>query len=348
MIGARTRARSMADSSEASAVPVADAAADLPSLALGAGGRLRAGLFGFLALHDVMLVVYMLIVLALLAAVAKGPTPIAWHIALSVVLLVGSAFLARAVPEVPRALRVNLYRVLVIGTIVYSYLILRDVLPAIRSDAVDTQLAAIDVALFGVQPAFVLERFNRRPIIEWLSFYYFGYFAVAAAYALGVVWFVRDPRVKLEFGIGTVLLFSVGHLLYMCVPAYGPYWLFRSSFHGPVDGGFFWGLVSSSVHSAGALKDVFPSLHTAAPTWFSLFALTQARRDRRWRLAALVTCFFAANIIVSTMVLRWHYVIDVMAGLGLASGVAFLAPRLAARDLALRVRRKLPQAWDFP
>ena len=332
------------DPSAATAVLPADAATPK---ALAAGGRLRAGVIGILALHDAILVAYMFTVLALLGILAKGPTPIVWNILLVVALLVGTAFVARAVPEVPRRLRVNVYGVVVVVSIVYSYLMLRDVLPVIRTDAVDDTLAAIDVALFGVQPAFVFEKLNRRPIIEWLSFFYFGYYTVAALYAVGVLWVAPGARVKLEFGIGTAFLFSTGHLLYMCVPAFGPYKFFEAAYQGPVDGGFFWGLVWNSVHSAGALKDVFPSLHTAAPTWFSLFAVTQARRDPRWRIPAALTCVFAVNIVVSTMVLRWHYVIDVIAGLALASTAALIAPRLAAWDASARARRGLPEAWQF-
>jgi membrane-associated phospholipid phosphatase len=314
---------------------------------LGAGGRLRAGVLGVLALHDVLIVAYLIVVLALLGLLAKGPTPIVGPIVVDVVALVGAGFVARAVPEVPRWLRVNVYGVLVVFSIVFSYLILRDVLPVVRQDAVDDSLAAIDVALFGVQPAFVFEKLNRRPIIEWLSFFYFGYYIVAALYAVGVVWVAPGARTKLEFGIGTAIVFCTGHLLYMCVPAFGPYKFFEAAYKGPVDGGFFWGLVWNSVHSAGALKDVFPSLHTAAPTWFSLFAVTQARRDPRWRIPAALTCFFAVNIVVSTMVLRWHYVIDVIAGLTLASTAALLAPRLAAWDASVRARRGVPEAWQL-
>jgi membrane-associated phospholipid phosphatase len=324
-----------------------DPGAESIATPIAAGGRLRSGVLGVLGLHDLILIAYMLIVCALLETVGKGPTPVVRDILGNLALLVGAAFLARAVPEVPRAVRVNVYRVVLVASIVYSYLVLRDVLPAIRSDAVDDRLAAIDLRLFGMQPVLWLERLNRRPIIEWLSFYYFGYYTVAACYAIGVVWLAPGERVKSEFGIGTTLLFSIGHLLYMAVPAYGPVQYFEGRFHGPIDGGFFWGLVWNSVHSAGALKDVFPSLHTAAPTWFSLFAVTQARRDRRWILPAVATCFFAVNIVISTMVLRWHYVIDVLAGLTLASTVAVLAPRLAALDAAVRERRKIAPAWRF-
>jgi membrane-associated phospholipid phosphatase len=57
--------------------------------------------------------------------------------------------------------------------------------------------------------------------------------------------------------------------------------------------------------------------------------------------------FFALNIILSTMVLRWHYLVDVIAGLGLALAVAVAAPRLAAWEAR---RRRIGQhvgVWSF-
>jgi hypothetical protein len=300
-----------------------------------------------LAPHDVIIALYMVVVLGLIAIFATGPMPIAWAIAADAVALLGLGFVARAVPEVPRFVRVNLYGAVVVFSIVFSYLMLHDILPVVRKDSLDATLAAIDVRLFGTQPAFVIEKLNKRPIIEWLSFFYFSYYTVSGLWAVGVVWIAPSPRTKLEFGVGTAIAFCTGHLLYMCVPAFGPYKFFDGQFQGPIDGGFFWGLVYGSVKSAGALKDVFPSMHTCGPTWYALFAVMQARRDRRFLIPAVLTCFFAANIVVSTMVLRWHYVIDVIAGLTLASTAAFLAPRIAAWDARLRARRGVPEAWQF-
>jgi len=95
------------------------------------------------------------------------------------------------------------------------------------------------------------------------------------------------------------------------------------------------------------MKDIFPSLHTATPLWFTFFALHQMRRDRRWRWPALVTAFFSANIIFSTMLLRWHYGIDVVAGFCLAIVAGLAAPRLAAMEEAWRRSAGLDDPWKF-
>jgi len=95
------------------------------------------------------------------------------------------------------------------------------------------------------------------------------------------------------------------------------------------------------------MKDIFPSLHTAVPTWLTCFAVGRARKNRRWWLPAIVTGFFAANIIVSTMLLRWHYAIDVVAGLFLGCTAGWLAPRIAAREARERSLMGMRQPWNF-
>lgn len=309
-------------------------------------GRLRAGAP---ALQDSLLLAYLLVVVGLLwaRAPAAGPPPVIDEAYASIALLLGASFLARAVPEIPLFVRSNVYRVVIVGIVIGSYLMLRHVLPAIRTDAVDSTLHAIDGRIFSGEPILWLERLNRRPIIEWLSFFYFSYYGLHLAFIIGVLWIAGPSRATTEYAIGIVLVITLGQLLYMAVPAYGPVVFLADRFHAPLDGGFFWRLVASSVASAGAQKDVFPSLHTAGPTWMALHALRQAQRTPAWRWPAAITCFFAANTVISTMVLRWHYVIDVVAGLALAAFAAYASARLAQWEEDRRRARGAPAVWTF-
>ncbi len=134
----------------------------------------------------------------------------------------------------------------------------------------------------------------------------------------------------------------------MAVPAFGPVTFFaRAATHGPLQGAPSSRLVIASVASGGAMKDVFPSMHTGASVWYALFALHRARLDRRWRRPAAVAAFVVANIVFSTLVLRWHYVVDVLAGITLATVVALVAARLAPWEEARRRRLGLAPVWRF-
>lgn len=300
------------------------------------------------ALQDLIIVAYQALVAVLLwvRTPPGAPVPAIHGIYVCIALVLGVAFFTRGVPEAPRWLRSAVYRVVIVGAIVWGYLMLRDVLPVVRTDSVDESLHAIDRTFLG-EPILWLERLNRRPVIEWLSFFYFSYYLLNLAFCVAVVGVMKPGPAASEYGVGMSLIFVLGHLGYMAVPAFGPVELLASRFHAPIDGGFFWGLVWDSVSSGGALKDVFPSLHTAVPTWLAIFAVRQARVDLRWRWPAIVACFFAANIVVSTMVLRWHYVIDVVAGLALAGSLGFLAPRLATWEAERRARRGNAPVWTY-
>lgn len=289
----------------------------------------------------------MVILAALLWARSPAwPGAALWQILAWAVALPAVAFAARAVPEIPLWLRLNAYRVLIVAAIPWSYLLLGKVLPVVRPDALDAVLAAWDERLFGVVPALWLERLNRRPIIEWMSFFYFNYYTLLVVNVVAVLWLVRSPRIAAELGVGTTLLYCTGQLVYMIVPAFGPLVHLAGQFHGPLDGGAIYAVMSGTVSAGGAMKDEFPSMHTGGSTWLAFFAIYQATRDRRWRLPAMINGFVAANIVCSTLILRWHYAVDLIAGMALSGSMVFIAPRIARWEGARR--RALGQAAVFP
>ncbi|HEX3594862.1 MAG TPA: phosphatase PAP2 family protein, partial [Polyangiaceae bacterium] len=87
-----------------------------------------------------------------------------------------------------------------------------------------------------------------------------------------------------------------------------------------------------------------PSLHTAAPTFLALFAFHR-RAELPYKYTWPVVTFFAANIIIATMFLRWHYVIDVIAGLCLALLTHVLTVRISEREAARRDALGLGAPW---
>jgi hypothetical protein len=301
------------------------------------------------AIQDLIAIGY-LTSLGVIVAVSPGEAQpqVLLRLLLCTAVVVVGAVIGRAATELPQVVRLNVYRLALALTVVESYLMLRDLLPLVRSDAVDASLLALDRWALGFEPALWLERFNTFAVVEWFSFFYFSYFFICAAYLVGVLWLSRPSRHTTVFAVGSLIVLFVGHLGYLAVPGYGPVAHLEETYAGPIRGGFFWHCVQSTVAAAGAQKDIFPSLHTALPTWFTLYAAYRARHDERWRLIALVTGFFAANIIASTMLLRWHYAIDVVAGLSLAGLAATAAPRIAERESRWRIGHGLPSPWPTP
>ena len=91
--------------------------------------------------------------------------------------------------------------------------------------------------------------------------------------------------------------------------------------------GLWLDIVMESVAEGGALKDIFPSLHTAAPTFILLYSFRHRHRAP-YRYTWPLVAFFTVNIIVATMFLRWHWIVDVVAGLTLATVAQALSARV--------------------
>ncbi|WP_437970451.1 phosphatase PAP2 family protein [Sorangium sp. So ce260] len=307
------------------------------------------GMVALFALQDAILIGYLVVTtVCLLGAPPSAVQAECVHRNLAGIAgLVSLCVFVRRATFVPRLLRSVVYRLSLVGAFLLNYLSLRTILPTVRSDSLDAELLHLDLLLFQVEPALWMERFNTRPVVEWFSFFYFSYFFICFLSMLLAVWVARPGRGTTEYAVGTSLVYCLGQLGYMAVPAYGPIQALSHLYQGPLDGGFFWGCVSSVVQAGGAMKDVFPSLHTAAPLWFALYTFHRARTDRRLFWLAVVAAFFSMNIIISTMLLRWHYAVDVVAGVALATGAAWLTPRLVRWEEGFRARMGQPQPWSF-
>lgn len=237
-----------------------------------------------------------------------------------------------------------IYRVATYGCVQITYFMFATLLPMINPRSYDHRLYALDLRVFGVEPAQYLDRFVSPVTTEWFAFFYFSYFLVLALHVLPILFGTRNARLIGEFAMGMLIMFCVGHTLYMLVPGYGPYKAMPEIFQHRLSSGVFWNMTSDLVARQGAQKDIFPSLHTAAPTFILLFSFHR-RGELPFRHTWPLVAFFAGNIVIATMFLRWHYVIDVIAGLLLAVTSQVLSVRIMDRENARRKAHGLSEAW---
>ena len=235
------------------------------------------------------------------------------------------------------------YRLGLFLPMVFSYFEMRVLLPALQPELMDYRLYAIDLWLLGSTPSVWMEAWNTRPVVEWLSFYYYGYFLVLIVMLIPALFLDKGRRLH-ELMIGALVIVAAGHCLYTIVPGAGPF--ATLSFDEPLHGGFWWNQVRVTVATAGAQLDIFPSLHTAFPAYFTLYAYGH-RRERPFSWAWPILAFVALNIIAATMFLRWHWFIDVAAGLLLAFAARRLSVVVAERESHRKRRYDMRQpVWE--
>ncbi len=192
----------------------------------------------------------------------------------------------------------------------------------------DDALAALDQRLFGVDVARWSEGFLTPGIADVFMVFYVLYFAMPVATLVALVRREDRGSAYRSIFIVTFGLYAC-YALYLLVPAAGP----RHAYVGrsaPLPQGHFTGFAHDFIlHSEPQPFDAFPSAHVvmgllcAAITW-------PLGGWLRWTMAAV-----GAGTTISTVVLRYHYVVDDVVALGVV-GAALLAARL----LDARIARK--------
>jgi hypothetical protein len=314
---------------------------------------LRASLSSF-AMQDWMVGTYLMVLLVGVVLGAGPRRPLALGCVLADCVVFAACMLVARSESVHesdrwRLLSNVLYRFGLIGVVVGSFLQLHIILPTVSARLVDGSVYRADLWLFGFEPAMSWDRFVTPATTEWFSFFYYSYFFILCAYLLPMAAFERRHRVLSELSAGLLFVVCVGHTLYIAVPGLGPHAFLRGQFAHELSGGFWWPTVKAAVDSvggdsAGTRTDIFPSLHTACPTFLTLFSFRN-RAHRPYRYVWPVTGFFTSQIILATMFLRWHYLLDVIAGLTLAT-TAFLVARAVPRiEARLRSARGVGPVW---
>jgi len=317
-----------------------------PTIGAGRLGAVASGWVKNFASQDWLVLGYLVALLGALAAGRGRDRDIcAQHVVVDLAVYTVVLALVR-LPVLPwgGAASSLLYRAAVLGAVLGSFFQLREILPAVSPWTEDARIYAFDLRVFGCEPALYMDRFVSPRTTEWFAFFYFFYFLILTIHVLPMLFFQRDTRLLGAFAVGVLLIFLTAHLLYLAVPGWGPYWYLRASFEHPLAGGTFWRLVREAVEAGGAQKDIFPSLHTAVPTFLAIFSY---RHRNRWPFNYTwgPMAFFATQIIIATMFLRWHYLVDVVAGVVLALAACAFARRIAYWEHGKRERLGLQPAW---
>lgn len=172
----------------------------------------------------------------------------------------------------------------------------------------DSKLIAADFWLTGVHPSVWLEQFAtpfRNDAMQFVYFTYFVYLLVVG----GILYFRKDWR-----GYWSVMTFSmagymIGYLIAMFFPIESPWFAMAGWWKEPLHGGPFTAMMAFIEHYGRVRGAAFPSAHVIGAT----AALWGAWKFRRWLFWFLVP--FYIGMCFSTVWGRYHYLLDVLAGI---------------------------------
>ena len=219
-------------------------------------------------------------IIALVVWTERNPTPWRWRVRLS------SSFV-------------------VMGASFYA---MRASVPLLGNPRADNLLLQWDRELLGETPAVALEAW----LYPWLEnvamagyLFFFFYLLAGPGY-----YCFRDIAVFRKCIVGLFTLYGVAFTGYTLFPAGGPHYamVFHTALHGP------WLLDSTlgAVNRGSNTVDVFPSVHVAASLYLLLFDWQHYRQRFWWVLTPCMVLWW------STVYLRFHYFVDLLAGVVVA------------------------------
>ncbi|MDX9719142.1 MAG: phosphatase PAP2 family protein [Myxococcota bacterium] len=188
-------------------------------------------------------------------------------------------------------------------------------------------VVATDKMLFGGNASEFLQAFHHPLLTEYLQFSYMTYFILPLV--LGLFLMASRKWHKLPtIMLAVVLTSSLVSLGYVLIPLRSPFLVAQESPHLMSYDFELYGLWATDslrqwlLDSTQMRHDCFPSGHTALSTTTLGMAYLLHRRAF-WVLLPLVL-----SIVFSTLYLRYHYLIDVAAGLGLTAIMVWAVPLL--------------------
>ncbi len=191
---------------------------------------------------------------------------------------------------------------------------------AVRHSDSDRWLADLDFRIWHANPCIWLERIYNPILTEYLQDVYTLF--VPAVILVGLVLWLRSRWEEFQYYTFLIALgFLVSYIGYLFVPARGPRFLLKPLEHAQLHGlWLFEHLQNTLDRLESAAYDCFPSGHTELTilAWWA----TRGISKQLFRLYFAYTL----SIIFATVYLRYHYTVDVLAGIATALILICVSP----------------------
>lgn len=186
------------------------------------------------------------------------------------------------------------------------------IIPHIHASAVadlraDAVLAGFDLRLFGSDPTTWFEPFLNPTTVLILQICYASYFFMAVV-VMAVILLKRRYRSFLSWTAVIVGCFFTTYVGYYLAPAYGPRVFYEYQIPIPHTELSQW--IYDLLDDLDLIKlNAFPSGHTAVTLVYQSILFYESRRIAWFFLPLTI------GLIIATLALRYHYLVDVVAGM---------------------------------
>lgn len=193
------------------------------------------------------------------------------------------------------------------------------ILPYFNPYRFDAWMVRADHALLGIDPTLWSERWVAPWLTEALYILYFFYFPMPLIVLGRMLGKGKIREVEESFFLYLVCYYGA-YIVYFLVPVTGPRFFLRGMQTVPLEGCLLSEPIRKIIDALEPNKlDCFPSLHAAI---LAVTMVVAFRHDRKMFFAFLPV---ALGITVSLVYLRYHYVVDVIAGFAWAWSGARIA-----------------------
>ena len=198
-------------------------------------------------------------------------------------------------------------------------------IPPIRGMTADQWLANLDFRFWGVHPTVWLERVCSPALTELLQIVY-TLFVPAVLWVAVVLWKKRRYQQFQYYAFLIAFGYLVSYVGYVLVPARGPRFLLNHLQHVPLRGTWLFHSMQNTLDRLESTAyDCFPSGHTEL-TILAWWHSRMAGNRLFWVYFA-----YTPTLIFATVYLRYHYTVDVLAGVLVATVLIVATPSIYRR-----------------
>jgi membrane-associated phospholipid phosphatase len=189
----------------------------------------------------------------------------------------------------------------------------------------DEYLIKADYAAFGVHPTVWLEGFSNYWLNEYMQLAYTSYFLLTIG--LGAYLWISDRREDFAvFIASTCAAYYLCYVIFVLFPIESPHHTLRHLQRVELSGGPFTAFINLIEKHGRVHGGAFPSAHVAGSVVALISAWRFARRAGYW-LTPLVL-----SVCVATVYGRYHYVMDVFAGILMAVIGCWMGQKLCSMN----------------